>query len=73
MKQPSQQSRPKIAAAIPAFNEEEYIGTVVLKTRQYVDEAIVVDMTSHGPDDPMCCPTLRQEQRFTVEDNRLRK
>ncbi|MFH1612190.1 MAG: class I tRNA ligase family protein, partial [bacterium] len=25
------------------FNEEQYIGTIVLKTRQYVDEAIVVD------------------------------
>ncbi len=46
MKQPSQsprQSKPKVAAAIPAFNEEQYIGTVVLKTRQYVDEIIVVD------------------------------
>lgn len=46
MKQPSQsprQNRPKVAAAIPAFNEEKYIGTVVLKTRQYVDETIVVD------------------------------
>jgi len=33
----------KLIAAIPAFNEEKYIGTVVLKTRQYVDEVIVVD------------------------------
>ena len=36
-------SQPKVIAAIPAFNEEQYIGTVVLKTRQYVDEVIVVD------------------------------
>ena len=46
MKEPSQssqQSKPRVAAAIPAFNEEQYIGTVVLKTRQYVDETIVVD------------------------------
>jgi glycosyltransferase involved in cell wall biosynthesis len=46
MKQSSQfsnQNRPKVAAAIPAFNEEKYIGTIVLKTRQYVDEVIVVD------------------------------
>lgn len=46
MKQSSQssnQNRPKVAAAIPAFNEERYIGTIVLKTRQYVDEVIVVD------------------------------
>ena len=35
--------KPKIMAAIPAYNEEQYIGTVVLKTRQYVDEVIVVD------------------------------
>src|SRR3989304_6205910 len=46
MKQPSQsprQNRLKVIAAIPAFNEEKYIGTIVLKTRQYVDEVVVVD------------------------------
>jgi len=36
-------SQPEIIAGIPAYNEQEYIGTVVLKTRQYVDEVIVVD------------------------------
>lgn len=36
-------SQLKLIAAIPAFNEEKYIGTIVLKTRQYVDEVIVVD------------------------------
>ncbi len=41
--QPPQPSRPRIAAAIPAFNEEKYIGTIVLKTAQHVDETIVVD------------------------------
>ncbi|MBI4267506.1 MAG: glycosyltransferase family 2 protein [Chloroflexi bacterium] len=35
--------RTKTIAAIPAFNEEGYIGSIVLKTRQYVDEVIVVD------------------------------
>lgn len=46
MKQASQSPRQgkfKVVAAIPAFNEEKYIGTIVLKTRQYVDETIVVD------------------------------
>lgn len=33
----------KVIAVIPAYNEEKYIGTVVLKVRQYVDEVIVVD------------------------------
>ena len=33
----------EIVAIIPAFNEELTIGSVVLKTRRYVDEVIVVD------------------------------
>ena len=33
----------KIIAGIPAYNEEKYIAAVVLKTRQYVGEVIVVD------------------------------
>ena len=46
MKQPpqsSQKNMPKVVAGIPAFNEEKCIGTIVLKTRQYVDEVVVVD------------------------------
>ncbi len=35
--------RPKIIAAIPAYNEEKYVGTIVLKARQYVSEVIVLD------------------------------
>jgi len=35
-------SRP-IVAVIPAYNEERYIGSVVLKTRKHVDTVIVVD------------------------------
>jgi glycosyltransferase involved in cell wall biosynthesis len=35
--------RPKIIAAIPAYNEEAFIGGVVSKARRYVDEIIVVD------------------------------
>jgi glycosyltransferase involved in cell wall biosynthesis len=41
--QPNTQNKLLTAAAIPAFNEEKYIGTIVLKARQYVDEVIVVD------------------------------
>lgn len=36
-------SQPKVIAAMPAYNEESYIGTMVLKAKQYVDEVIVVD------------------------------
>ena len=34
---------PKIVAIIPAYNEERFIGSVVLKARKYVDAVIVVD------------------------------
>ena len=35
--------QPRVIAAMPAYNEESYIGTMVLKVKQYVDEVIVVD------------------------------
>ncbi len=37
------QKQPKIIAGMPAYNEGKYIGTMVLNTRQYVDEVIIVD------------------------------
>lgn len=43
--------KPRIIAAIPAYNEKKYIGTIVLKTRQYVDEVIVLD---DGSSDGTC-------------------
>lgn len=43
MEQSTKQNSARVAAAIPAFNEERDIGTIVLKTRQYVNEVIVVD------------------------------
>ncbi|MFC1908814.1 glycosyltransferase family 2 protein [Chloroflexota bacterium] len=33
----------KIIVAMPAYNEEKYIGSLVLNSRQYADEVIVVD------------------------------
>ena len=38
-----ERTQPSVIAAMPAYNEESYIGTMVLKTKQYVDEVIVVD------------------------------
>ncbi len=34
---------PKVIAAMPAYNEAKYIGSLVLQARQYADEVIVVD------------------------------
>lgn len=39
----SEPSRVKILAAMPAYNEERYVGSIVLKSRQYADEVIVLD------------------------------
>jgi len=36
-------SKPKIIAAMPAYNEERYIGTLVLQAKQFVDQVIVID------------------------------
>jgi len=38
-----EQRQPRIIAAIPCFNEERFIGSVVLKAKSYVDQVIVID------------------------------
>ena len=46
MKQSQKSSGPgntRIIAGLPAYNEESYIGTIILKTKKYVDEVIIVD------------------------------
>lgn len=35
------------------------------------DNQVAVTMTAHGPQDPLCCPTLRLEKRFAVQADRL--
>ena len=35
--------RPKIIVGMPAYNEEKYIGSIVLQARRYADEVVVVD------------------------------
>ena len=37
------QHKPKIIAAIPCFNEERCIGSVVLKTKKFVSSVVVID------------------------------
>ena len=50
MEQPShlsQETRPKVIAAIPCFNTEPFIADVVFKAKKYVDRVIVVDDGSY--------------------------
>jgi len=37
------QHKSKIIVAMPAYNEEKYIGTLVLRAKRYADEIIIVD------------------------------
>jgi len=41
--QTTQQTKMRVLAGIPAYNEASYVGSVVLQARQYVGEVIVVD------------------------------
>ncbi len=43
MSKPTKVSQPKIIAAIPCYNEERFIGSVVLKAKRFVDQVIVID------------------------------
>jgi glycosyltransferase involved in cell wall biosynthesis len=37
------EKQPRVIAAMPAYNESKYIGTMVLETKQLVDEVVVID------------------------------
>jgi glycosyltransferase involved in cell wall biosynthesis len=41
--QRTQQTKMRVLAGIPAYNEASYVGSIVLQARQYVDEVIVAD------------------------------
>jgi glycosyltransferase involved in cell wall biosynthesis len=43
MTQKTQQTKVRVLAGIPAYNEARYVGSVVLQARQYADEVIVAD------------------------------
>ena len=44
------------------------INSLVIEANQ-----IVVDMVTHGPDDPMCCPTQQVVQTYTLQGEELIK
>jgi len=45
---------------------------IQINALEIVDNAILVDMVAHGPDDPMCCPTQRVQQSYVLEGDQLR-
>ncbi len=67
---------------LAVFTEAE--GTLKFQTSVLVDDrplindlsiasgAIFLDTTTHNTDDPMCCPTLRNERHYRLSHNHLR-
>lgn len=43
MPEPNKKGQVKIVCAIPCYNEDRFIGSVVLKAREFVDQVIVID------------------------------
>ena len=62
-------SKTRIIAAMPAYNEEKYIGTLVLKTRQYVDEIIVVDDASEDNTELLVKQYIERDKRIQYLKN----
>ncbi len=60
--------QPKILVAMPAYNEQKYIGSLVLKARQYGDEVLIVDDGS--TDDTSEIATLAGATVIRHEENK---
>lgn len=44
---------------------------VQINTLSIQDDEIVVDMVTHGPDDPICCPTQQVVQTYALQGEEL--
>ena len=66
-----------LAAVVEQEGELVNVATTFLGDRVQVKSLsmengeIVVDMVTHGPEDPMCCPTQRAVQRYTLQEDQL--
>lgn len=61
----NQAGQPAEAAAIPLGDR------VQIKSLTIQSGAILVDMLTHGPKDPLCCPTVEVVQTYTLQGNAL--
>jgi heat shock protein HslJ len=66
-----------LAAVINRDGNPEHVATTFLGDRADIQAfsvesgQVVVDMITHGPDDPMCCPTQRVEQTYELQGDEL--
>jgi heat shock protein HslJ len=67
----------ELAAVVNRDGNPEHVATVSLGDRAQIEalsiEAgqVVVEMITHGPDDPMCCPTQQVVQTYALQGNEL--
>jgi predicted small lipoprotein YifL len=59
------QGRPKHVATA-SLGDRAQIKSVAIESGE-----ITVDMVTHGPEDPMCCPTLEVTQKYKLEGDTL--
>jgi heat shock protein HslJ len=66
-----------LAAVLNRNGEPEHVATASLgdraKIRAFSTEAgqVIIEMVTHGPDDPMCCPTQIVRNTYTLEGDAL--
>ena len=67
----------ELAVVVQADGELVNVATTLLGDRVRIKSLaiengeIAVNMVTHGSDDPMCCPTKRETQRYSLQDDGL--
>jgi hypothetical protein len=57
---------------IPVYSTSTILGDRVTVNSLTIDSGIIIiDMVVHGPNDPMCCPTLNEVVRYKLSDGQL--
>ena len=66
-----------LAAVLNRDGQPENVATTLLGDRAQVEELSIdsgqigVKMLTHGPEDPMCCPSQESQETFTLEGGEL--
>lgn len=67
----------ELAAVLNRSGEPEHVASELLGDRIQIqsvviqDGKIVIEMITHGPDDPMCCPTQLVRNTYVFENNSI--
>jgi heat shock protein HslJ len=67
----------ELAAVVNQDGNPEHVATISLGDRAQIEALsvkagqIVVEMITHGPDDPMCCPTQQVVQTYALQGDGL--